>query len=1316
MSFSISKKKALDKKAFSEVETAINTKFDQAEEESLAGQLKQICSQKGQELNPTKSAEIFHKLAKVYEKRRPEVVTDRMICLIKSAALFNAAIARKPDNMQEIKNDLKDFCTNILREANAYQKHANLLERTNSVAKAIATMRKEVKEQLRKLQKIPDNIEPNEQESLENRKAAVAEQQLNFLTNKYKNIMADIAQYVKEVMGKPPCEFSLAGMGSLARKEITPYSDFENMILLETRIDNKYKEMLNYFRWYSVIFQIILINLQETIIPSVSIDSLNNEKSKFGDWFFDGVTTRGICFDGMMPHACKFPLGRQQLTSKKPWKTELIKPVNEMLKYLNSEESLKNGYHLGTILTKTCYVYGDVTIFDKFEKGVFELIKKEKHENIEESVKSQITEDLEKFAIRQSLYKIKPTQQFNVKQVLYRSTTILIAEFGRLYKVSANSCFEILRDLADNKHVFTENAKNKLMFAVALACEIRLRWYMMNERQNDNISLLDILKLVGKKATIRYFQIAYALQCDISKRLNLKKVHLYSEPDLLNVSLTHCFNDQFQMKEVLQVVKHRKGSNQRYYDFDECLSSITKEFPQLYQKNTKTERENSNQIAWNITKMQEVGNVLYGLQFYDDASECFQNCLDMLGLSESCFQETKININIFSQLKLNLITDRELAFLIHRTACCLLEVSKFQKAFIYFNFSLIIKKKILSITANPTARGNADLDLANTYQKLGTCLLEVNKFQEALKYLENALKIKSEVVQYASADRELAEALYEVGRCSYFNGSYQNAKKNTERLLEIQKNISIDGETDLRIANSALLLSACLSQLNEKSKAEEFLNQAQQICASAMFQKVKLSNVANTLRWLGISFLDMQKRTDDALLALNKSLNFTKSMSLDSSTDRKIAYIWYDIGRCYLKSKKPQNAKSCFEKALKIVTNTASKSAIADESVAILLLNIGKCFMGLTKHEKAKLKFETALKIFEKKLSKRETAITNNWIGRSLVKKKKLLEASVYFEKELQIYENLSQDVATDRDIAGSSNWIGRCLIEINKPNEAKISFEKTLQIYEKLSQDVSIDHDVACTSTWIGRCLIDMKKPDEAKIFFEKTLVIYEKSSQDILKDHDVARTSTWIGRCFIDMKNFRDAKAFFEKSLRIYEKSSQAVTIDRFIADTCNWIGHCLIDMKKPKDAIANFEKALEIYGHVSHDITTDRNVASIHSSIGTCLLNMNKPQEAKLFLELALEAYEQSSVDAKTDRDVALSYSTFGNYFYSIKNVEVAKIFFSKSCEVFENLKADIATDSSYAITRNNLKKCVEKELLKKLTQKWNAIPFSSSTQSI
>jgi len=70
----------------------------------------------------------------------------------------------------------------------------------------------------------------------------------------------------------------------------------------------------------------------------------------------------------MMPHACKFPLGRTQPTASKPFTTELIKPVSEMTKFLQRGEDVKNGYHLADILTRTCFVSGYESVYKEFER------------------------------------------------------------------------------------------------------------------------------------------------------------------------------------------------------------------------------------------------------------------------------------------------------------------------------------------------------------------------------------------------------------------------------------------------------------------------------------------------------------------------------------------------------------------------------------------------------------------------------------------------------------------------------------------------------------------------------------------------------------------------------------------------------------------------------------------------------------------------------------------------------------------------------------------------------------------------------------
>ena len=543
------------------------------EEELLLKQLKLNCKADGREIDPELSAPIFHKLGILYLRRSKICSTiDHMICLIRCAVLLNAALVRTGSDANVIEQDLKQLNLHLLKSAKAEQKDVDLREKTDRIKLLVEQMREHVNKMLCKIPKVVDHESEYQMFQQELIKITSIECLQNKITADYTNIMAKLAKICNKIMGKAPCKFVIVGMGSLARKEITPYSDFEHVIVLESELDGKNEQTLNYFRWYSVIFQIILIHLGETIIPSV----LNDTNSKLGSWFYDDVTKSGVCFDGTFPWASKYPLGRQQFTKDKHWKTELIKSVPDMLNYLNHEQSIKNGYHLSDILTKICYVYGDESVFQEFQFGLNAILLKQ-NENIKHEVLKQIVDDLENFSIRSVLLKITDEGNYNVKKDVYRVTTLFIAALGRLNKISAFSCFDIIRQLAET-HVISCATEHSLMYAIAIACEIRLRWYMVNKRQKDVINGRDatskFLEIIGETSAFCYFQTAYALQCDISKKFDLKKRHYYSYPKLLNISIYSSFRNDKQVERCINTFKVNH-TEQRLLNFDDCLKMLT---------------------------------------------------------------------------------------------------------------------------------------------------------------------------------------------------------------------------------------------------------------------------------------------------------------------------------------------------------------------------------------------------------------------------------------------------------------------------------------------------------------------------------------------------------------------------------------------------------------------------------------------------------------------------------------------------------------------------------------------------------------------
>ena len=530
-----------------------NELFEQ-QQSQLQQALKEICSRKGKEKNPKLSAKIFNELGLLYKTKSPDKIK-----LIQSAALLNAAIIRQPDN-QKFQDDRHDLCEHVISRARqaahnvlscaqlAAHNVTNLVSFAEDVAIQIKQMREHVCDQLKNIRKIPENLLDDRRSFMEKTYINLIKSLQEELSDRYKKIMVFVSRKCIELMGPTPCEYALVGMGSLARNETTPYSDFEHIILLSNLMQScdKDSQALEYFRWYSVLFHVIIINLQETIIPSVSISCLNDSLTAGGDWFYDVHTKRGISFDGMMVHACKFPLGRTRITENKPWTTELIKSVDDMVKYLDATEDLKNGYKLGDILTRTCYVDGSEVIYNEFRQRVVSTLKESP--NSLSSIRKQLDEDLANFSVGENLILFKATSKINLKKVFYRSITLFISALGRLNDVDENSSFDIINEF-QNRGTINEESAQALSHAVAVACHIRLFHYMQKERQQDTIKnkTLDLKKKLEKltKATncsclIKCLATAYILQNLMRRGADVDKLDTLLKNLNFSARLTFC--------------------------------------------------------------------------------------------------------------------------------------------------------------------------------------------------------------------------------------------------------------------------------------------------------------------------------------------------------------------------------------------------------------------------------------------------------------------------------------------------------------------------------------------------------------------------------------------------------------------------------------------------------------------------------------------------------------------------------------------------------------------------------------------------------
>ena len=784
----------------------------------LARELKSTCDDKGKELDLTNSAEIFYQLGLVYRNRAPDKLS-----LIKCVGLLNAAIARKPSNAKDIQNDLSKICKQVLKYAQAKKQNINVMKMSDQVKREFKDLRNQAKAQIETLNCESQEAGIARRRSKKDREKAkkIEEKRISRMqdiqhkiADEYLRIMSNVCKYCERVMGKPPCRYAVVGMGSLARKEITPYSDFEHVILLEEQ-DN-YESNLEYFRWYSVIFHVILLNLQETIIPCLNISCLNGVDSELGNWFYDAFTPRGISFDGMMPHACKFPLGRQEPTKTKPWTTELIKPVSEMLNYLNSEQDLKNGYHLTDILTKPCFVYGDDTVYEPFAESTRQFLETKICKEAMEELKRQVKEDLDKFSTRFRLANLKTnsSNQINIKEVVYRSLSLFISALGRLNRISKNSCFDIIEELAE-KSIITKKTKRKLLCALSISCQIRLNVYLHEKSQKDHIDIQTVLKIIEPFIIMNYFQITYCLQCLIAKCLSFSKLHFYSQPQLINITFFYAFSMNKLAVPLLQ---------EKYFD------------DSIYEKYFDTN-------TWELSTFE------------------FDYCLEQL--------ESQIHEIILPRLhkwqNLPLSEFQEVVFL-PAVAKQLCRYHIFDEALEFFRYELRIRE-------NTELIQEAKAEIAHANLNIGKCLNQLNRPNEALKHVLSFLKFFQ--TQQSEEDISLHIAMgYLLSGESFLKlcepkHSLKYLTKSLDGFKKLNKEDYLDA-----VAKLHRLMGQCLCGLKQFDKALDHFFYSQEMYVTVLEETTCFPGPLADVVYLKANCLVCLQRDSDAMDCFEKAIDY----------------------------------------------------------------------------------------------------------------------------------------------------------------------------------------------------------------------------------------------------------------------------------------------------------------------------------------------------------------------------------------------------------------------------------------------------------
>ena len=190
-----------------------------------------------------------------------------------------------------------------------------------------------------------------------------------------------------------------------------------------------------------------------------------------------------------------------------------------MVKFLEFKD-IKKGYKLGDLLTKTCFIEGSETIYQLFSNSVRAVLKATEEEQ-RTSILKQLEEDLDNLNMYVGLSAFIFNKNVNIKQIVYRGITLFISALGRYHDLNERSCFEIIDEL-QRKKIISDFTAHKFSIAVAVACHIRLFYYLSKKQQDDKIykegdfrgreKLKELTKIVSINTFVDCLQTAFLLQ------------------------------------------------------------------------------------------------------------------------------------------------------------------------------------------------------------------------------------------------------------------------------------------------------------------------------------------------------------------------------------------------------------------------------------------------------------------------------------------------------------------------------------------------------------------------------------------------------------------------------------------------------------------------------------------------------------------------------------------------------------------------------------------------------------------------------------